>query len=44
LLFRAETLHYIEQMLRKLDPFGHLRIGQAMGNPPRGAEMKPAVV
>jgi hypothetical protein len=31
-------------MLRKLDPIGLLRIGQAMGCPARGDEMKPKVV
>jgi hypothetical protein len=31
-------------MLRKLDSFGLLRIGQAMRYPPRGEETKPEVV
>jgi hypothetical protein len=31
-------------MLRKLDPFGLLRIGQAMAYPPRGEGMKPDVI
>jgi hypothetical protein len=31
-------------MLRKLDPVGLLRIGQAMEYPPRGEETKPDVV
>jgi hypothetical protein len=31
-------------MLRKLDPIGLLRIGQAIGYPRRGEEMKPEVV
>jgi hypothetical protein len=31
-------------MLRKLDPIGLMRIGQAMGYPPRGEETKPEVV
>jgi hypothetical protein len=31
-------------MLRKLDPIDLLRIGQAMGYPPRGEETKPEVV
>jgi hypothetical protein len=44
LLFRAEPSHHIEHMLRKLDPIGLLRIGQAMRHPPRGEETKPEVV
>jgi hypothetical protein len=44
LLFRAEPLHHIEHMLRKLDAIGLQRIGQAMSYPPRGEEMKPGVV
>jgi hypothetical protein len=43
-LFRAEPLHHIEHMLRKLDPIGLLHIGQAMEYPPRGEETKPEVV
>jgi hypothetical protein len=31
-------------MLRKLDPIGLLRIGRAMGYPPRGEETKPEIV
>jgi hypothetical protein len=44
LLFRAEPLHHIEHMLRKLKPIGLLRIGQVMEYPPRGEETKPEVV
>jgi hypothetical protein len=44
MLFRADALHHIEHMLRKLDPISLLRIGQAMGYPPRGEEMKPGIV
>jgi hypothetical protein len=34
----------MEPMLRKLDPIGIMRIGQAMGYPPRGEETKPEVL
>jgi hypothetical protein len=44
MLFPAGPLHHIEHMLRKLDPLDLLRIGQAMGHPPRGEETKPKVV
>jgi hypothetical protein len=44
LLFRVEPLHHIEYMLRKLDPIGLLRTGQAMGYSPRDEETKPEVV
>jgi hypothetical protein len=44
LLFRAEPLHQIEHILTMLDPIGLLRIGQAMGYPPRGQETKADVV
>jgi hypothetical protein len=44
LLFRADPLHHIEQILRKLDPIGLLGIGQAMEYPPWGKAMKPEVV
>jgi hypothetical protein len=43
LLFRAEPLHHIEDMLRKLDSIGLLCIRQAMACPPRGEETKPKV-
>jgi hypothetical protein len=41
--FRAEPLHHIEHMLRKLDPIGLLCIRHAMGYPPLGEETKPEV-
>jgi hypothetical protein len=44
LMFRVEPLHHIEHVLRKLDPIGLLRVGQAMGYPPRGEETKPDVI
>jgi hypothetical protein len=44
MLFRAESLHHIEHMLRNLDPIDLLRIGQAMEYPPRGEETKLEVV
>jgi hypothetical protein len=44
LLFRVDPLHHIEDMLRKLDPIGLQRIGQAMGYSPRGEETKLEVV
>jgi hypothetical protein len=42
--FRVEPLHHIEHILRKLNPVGLLRIGQAMGHPHRGEETKLEVV
>jgi hypothetical protein len=44
LSFRAEPLHHIEHLLKKLDHIGPLRIGQAMGYPRWGEEAKPKVV
>jgi hypothetical protein len=44
LLFRAESLYHLEHMLRKFDPIGLPRIGQAMRYPPWGEETKPEVV
>jgi hypothetical protein len=43
-LFRAEPLHHIEHMLRKLDLAGLLCLGQGMGYPPWDQETKPEVV
>jgi hypothetical protein len=40
----AEPLRHIEHILRQFNPIGLMRIGQAMGYPPRGAEMKLEVV
>jgi hypothetical protein len=44
MLFRAEPLHHIEHMLRKLDLIGFLPIRQALGYRPWGEETKPEVV
>jgi hypothetical protein len=44
LLFRAESLHHIEHILRELDPISVLRIGQAMGSPPQGEDTKAEVI
>jgi hypothetical protein len=44
LLFRAEPLHHIEDILRKFDPILLLHIGQAMAYPSWGEETRPEIV
>jgi hypothetical protein len=44
MLFGAESLNYVQHMLRGVDPVSLLIIRQATGNPDRGGETKPDVV
>jgi hypothetical protein len=43
LFFGDESMHHSQQMLRKVDPFDLLLVGQAMECPHRGEEIKPEI-